>query len=75
VNGGADSKATYKVGLEFRPIESLLFRGNFATAFRAPDLGYAFIGPSGYYSTTNDYYRCAVLEPGVPLDQCTYAPS
>ncbi len=72
VGGGADSKATYKLGLEFRPIESLLFRGNYATAFRAPDLGYAFIGPSGFYSFTTDYYRCAVLEPGVPLDQCTY---
>lgn len=72
VGGGADSKATYKLGLEFRPIETLLFRGNYATAFRAPDLGYAFIGPSGFYSTTNDYYRCAVLEPGVPIDQCTY---
>ncbi|MHB1283689.1 MAG: TonB-dependent receptor domain-containing protein [Metallibacterium scheffleri] len=72
IGGGADSKATYKLGLEFRPIETLLFRGNYATAFRAPDLGYAFIGPSGFYSTTNDYYRCAVLEPGVPIDQCTY---
>ncbi|THD12246.1 TonB-dependent receptor domain-containing protein [Metallibacterium scheffleri] len=75
IGGGADSKATYKLGLEFRPIESLLFRGNYATAFRAPDLGYAFIGPSGFYSTTNDYYRCAVLEPGVPIENCTYAPS
>ena len=72
INGSADSKPTYKLGLEFRPIESLLFRGNYATAFRAPDLGYAFIGPSGYYGKTNDYYRCAVLEPGVPIDQCTY---
>ena len=72
INGSADSKPTYKVGLEFRPIESLLFRGNYATAFRAPDLGYAFIGPSGFYSRTTDYYRCAVLQPNLPLAKCAY---
>lgn len=72
VNGGSDKKATYKVGLEFRPFETLLLRANYATAFRAPDLGYVFIGPSGFYSSATDYYRCAVLEPNVPLENCTY---
>ncbi len=73
VNGGSDQKSTYKVGLEFRPLDTLLFRANYATAFRAPDLGYVFIGPSGFYSTATDYYRCAVFQPNTPIDQCTYS--
>jgi len=54
-------KATYSVGVEFRPIESLLFRGKYGTAFRAPTLPDAFQGESGYYTGTTDYYRCAQL--------------
>ena len=66
--GGGDSKATYKVGLEFRPFESLLFRGNYATAFRAPDMAYTFGGQSGFFQGGNtDYYRCALA--GGPLEQ------
>lgn len=71
--GGGDSKFTYKLGLEYRPIESLLFRGNYATAFRAPDMSYAFGGKSGFYTSANDYYRCAVVEPTKPIDACTYS--
>ncbi len=71
--GGGDSKATYKLGLEFRPTDTLLFRGNYATAFRAPDMSYTFGGQSGFYqSGATDYYRCAVSEPGVPLTECKY---
>jgi len=70
---GGDSKATYKIGLEFRPLESLLFRGNYATAFRAPDMAYTFGGQSGFFqSGLTDYYRCAVIEPGTALPSCTY---
>ena len=62
--GGGDSKATYKLGLEFRPIESLLIRGNYATAFRAPDMAYTFGGQSGFFqSGLTDYYRCATVQP------------
>ena len=69
--GGGDSKATYKVGLEFRPIESLLFRGNYATAFRAPDMAYTFGGQSGFFQSGNtDYYRCALA--GGALQDCKY---
>ncbi|WP_226467250.1 TonB-dependent receptor plug domain-containing protein [Luteimonas panaciterrae] len=70
--GSSDSDATYKLGLEFRPIESLLIRANYATAFKAPDMAYTFAGDSGYYTTATDYYRCATEEPGVPIDDCTY---
>ncbi len=69
--GGGDSKSTYKVGLEFRPFESLLFRGNYATAFRAPDMAYTFGGQSGFFQGGNtDYYRCALA--GGPLESCQY---
>ncbi|WP_049413373.1 TonB-dependent receptor domain-containing protein, partial [Stenotrophomonas maltophilia] len=55
-------KATYSVGIEFRPIESLLFRGKYGTAFRAPTLSDAFQGRSGYYANgSTDYYRCGQL--------------
>jgi outer membrane receptor protein involved in Fe transport len=71
--GGADhTKGTYKLGLEFRPFESLLIRGNYATAFRSPDMGYLFAGPSGYYTNGVDYYRCRTEEPGVSYTDCTY---
>ncbi len=70
---GGDSKATYKLGLEYRPVESLLIRGNYATAFRAPDMAYTFGGQSGFFQQgQTDYYRCAVQQPNVPLPQCTY---
>ena len=50
-------KFTYKLGLEFRPIDTLLLRGNYATAFRAPDLVNVF-GSNGFYSAGVDYYLC-----------------
>jgi outer membrane receptor protein involved in Fe transport len=70
---GGDDKVTYKLGLEYRPIESLLIRGNYATAFRAPDMAYTFGGQSGFYQPgVTDYYRCAKLEPGTAIQDCTY---
>lgn len=70
--GGGDSKVTYKAALEFRPIDSLLFRGNYATAFKAPDMAFSFAGDSGFFQGVNDYYRCALEEPNVPIADCTY---
>ncbi|MBU6247599.1 MAG: TonB-dependent receptor [Xanthomonadaceae bacterium] len=69
--GLSDSKATYKLGLEFRPFDSLLIRGNYATAFRSPDMGYLFAGPSGYYTSATDYYYCRTQEPNVPISNCS----
>jgi outer membrane receptor protein involved in Fe transport len=69
--GQTDSKATYKLGLEFRPFDSLLIRGNYATAFRSPDMGYLFAGPSGYFTQGTDYYYCRTQEPNVPISDCT----
>ncbi|HEY8586593.1 MAG TPA: TonB-dependent receptor [Rhodanobacter sp.] len=58
VAGRTDSKATYKLGLEWRPLDTVLLRGTYATAFRAPDMAGLFQGESGFYTTTVDYYRC-----------------
>jgi|SRR5690348_387683 outer membrane receptor protein involved in Fe transport len=70
--GGVDGDSTYKVGLEFRPTDTLLIRGTYSTGFRAPDMAYVFGGQSGFYQPgLTDYYRCAIQQPG-PIDQCTY---
>lgn len=67
-------KTTYSVGLEFRPIESLMFRGKYGTAFRAPTLSDQFQGRSGFYTFVTDYYLCsqAGFDPNDPaqIDAC-----
>lgn len=57
-DGGDNGKFTYKAGLEFRPIDTLLLRGNYATSFLAPDMSALFLGPSGNYQNITDYYLC-----------------
>ena len=66
-------KPTWSVGLEFRPIESLLIRGKYGTAFKAPTLPDQFQGESGFYSSVTDYYRCGQegFTPADTLD-CKY---
>lgn len=56
--GQTIDKPTWAAGLEFRPIESLLIRGKYGTAFKAPTLSDQFQGLSGYYTFDTDYYRC-----------------
>jgi outer membrane receptor protein involved in Fe transport len=73
IDAGSDSKATYKLGLEIRPIDELLIRGNYATAFRAPDMSYIYAGESGFFSTATDYYRCGLEEPDVDIGDCSYS--
>ena len=58
-DGGTNSKFTYKAGIEYRPFETLLLRGNYATSFLAPDMSALFLGPSGNYQDVTDYYLCA----------------
>ncbi len=53
------SKPTYKVGLEFRPIKTLLLRANYGDRVPHAGLGYVFIGPSGFFSSVTDYYRAS----------------
>jgi len=62
IGGNTVDKPTYSIGIEYRPIDSLLFRGKYGTAFRAPTLADAFQGRSGYYANgSTDYYRCGEL--------------
>ncbi|QQP96096.1 TonB-dependent receptor plug domain-containing protein [Lysobacter enzymogenes] len=56
--GEGNGKLTYKVGLEFRPTDTLLLRGSYATAFRAPDMFSLFSSERSAYGSGTDYYRC-----------------
>jgi outer membrane receptor protein involved in Fe transport len=60
VDAGSDSAPTWKLGLEFRPTDTLLLRGNYATAFRAPDMGYIFTGGNGFFTQQTDFYKCEI---------------
>lgn len=59
-SGNTIGKATWSGGLEWRPIDTLLVRGSYGTAFRAPDLHYVYAGPGNDETSANDYYTCAV---------------
>ena len=58
VSEGTVDKATYNFGVEYRPIEMLMLRARYGTAFKAPTLSDEYQGQSGYYQTTTDYYTC-----------------
>ena len=59
VPGASNHSFTYRIGLEYRPFDSLLLRGNYATAFLAPDLSSLYLGPTGSYNpSVVDYYLC-----------------
>ena len=70
--GRSDGKFTYNGGLELRPTKEVLFRANYATSFRAPDMNYIYKARgTGYYSSTTDYYRCGAA--GQAIEDCDYA--
>ncbi|MBN8888395.1 MAG: TonB-dependent receptor [Rudaea sp.] len=68
----SSGRFTWSLGLEYRPVESLLLRGSLSTGFRAPDLAFLFAGASGSSSSGIDYYLCGKLQPTVPLGSCSY---
>ena len=49
---------TWSTGLEWRPVDSLLVRGSYATSFKAPDMHYIYAGESGFYTYAFDEYAC-----------------
>jgi len=53
-----DDARTWALGLEYRPIKSLLIRGNLSTSFKAPDMHYVYNEGSGSFSNALDTYRC-----------------
>lgn len=69
--GKNPGKFTYSMGLEWRPIQSLLLRGSYGTGFRAPDMHYLFAG-NDYYRTryATDYYHCRTDVPGATNGFC-----
>ena len=71
--GRTVGKPTWSAGVEWRPIDSLLVRGSYGTAFRAPDLHYVYSGPGNDETSVPDYYRCAMEEPDEDLDDCSYS--
>ncbi len=77
VAGENVSKNTYNLGLEFRPISTLLIRGKYGTAFKAPTLADEFQGTSGFFtSSSTDYYTCTkdgFTAAKGNLNQCPYA--
>ncbi|MHA6205908.1 TonB-dependent receptor domain-containing protein [Dyella soli] len=64
VDGGNVNHGTYNLGLEYRPFDSLLFRGRYGTAFKVPTLSDEFQGLSGYYDNVPDYLNCNRLGHG-----------
>jgi outer membrane receptor protein involved in Fe transport len=59
-SGRTEQQKTYNLGLEWRPLTSLLLRGSYGTSFRAPDLNYIYQSDSnGYYPAQIDYYGCS----------------
>jgi iron complex outermembrane recepter protein len=76
VAGDSVHKDTFNVGLEFRPVPTLLIRGRLGTAFKAPTLSDEFQGASGFFTSVTDYYSCAQLGytvAGGNLGDCPYA--
>ncbi len=71
--GRDPNKFTWSAGLEWRPVDSLLVRGSYGTAFRAPDLHYVFTGPGNDETSVTDFYRCDTEEPDAEsYDDCSY---
>src|SRR3546814_3317540 len=72
-SGRTQSKFTYSGGLEWRPIDTLLVRGSYGTAFRAPELHHLYAGQGSVDSGGIDYYRCATEQPDVPFEDCDFS--
>ena len=66
-----DDATTWAAGLEWRPIESLLVRGNYATSFKAPDMHFVFNEGSGSFSSVLDTYRCLAGGGSAGVAPCT----
>ncbi|KAF1725085.1 TonB-dependent receptor [Pseudoxanthomonas japonensis] len=49
---------TWNAGLEWRPVDSLLVRGSYATSFKAPDMHWVFSEGSGSFGSHTDALRC-----------------
>ncbi|WP_158545035.1 TonB-dependent receptor [Dyella monticola] len=64
-HGSDNHKFTYKAGIEYRPFDTWLIRGNYTTSFKVPDLSSIFLAPTDYYTIVTDYYQCATAHAAV----------
>src|SRR3546814_3414554 len=53
--------------------DTLLVRGSYGTAFRAPELHHLYAGQGSVDSGGIDYYRCATEQPDVPFEDCDFS--
>ncbi|WP_338339561.1 TonB-dependent receptor domain-containing protein [Xanthomonas euvesicatoria] len=67
---GTQKESTWSAGLQWRPIDSLLLRGSYATSFRAPDMHYLLGQPSSAQVRTLDQYRC-IASGAYQINNCT----
>lgn len=58
VDIGTQDETTYNLGLEWRPFDTLLLRGSYATSFHAPDMHYLLGQVSSSEITNTDRLRC-----------------
>lgn len=69
-DGRSPGKFTYSLGLEWRPLDTLLVRGSYGTGFRAPDMHYLFAGNDYYRKVSTDYFHCRTDDPSFSNDDC-----
>ncbi len=62
VDIGTQDETTYNLGLEWRPLDTLLLRGSYATSFHAPDMHYLLGQVSSSEVTATDVFTCIDTE-------------
>ncbi|QPF76818.1 TonB-dependent receptor [Roseateles sp. DAIF2] len=67
--GNANNKATYKLALRFRPIDSVMVRGSYGTGFKAPNLD-EITKPISDFGVTSGKYPCPVKAPDPRAADC-----
>ena len=63
-------QGTYNLGLEYRPLKTLLLRAAYGTGFRAPDLNYVYKGVGYVEGSDPDYYKCLSADPDADPSDC-----
>ena len=69
----AGSSVTPKLGVKFRPIDTLALRGTYAKAFRAPSSAENGVGGLAAFTTAKDPARCAATGGAIGCDAANVA--
>ncbi|WP_374517656.1 TonB-dependent receptor domain-containing protein [Undibacterium squillarum] len=67
--GEAQSKATYKIGASYRPVDALMLRGSYATGFKVAPMT-SIANPVSYAGVTSGAYPCPVQAPDPRAQYC-----